>query len=88
MENKWSNMSGKDKVLTVLAIVFGVVAIFFAVADFAELMPNADSFWNFFFAAMLVCECAIHWKAKRTSAIIELVCAVVLLGLGVAQFIM
>lgn len=79
-------MSVKDKVLNVLAIVTGIIAIFFAIADFAELFPCAEICWEISFGVVCFVEAVKYWNKKRTSAIIELVCGIVFFGLAVVNF--
>ncbi len=76
-------LSKQDIVLSVLEIIFGLTAIVFSVADFANWWANANAYWNFAFAALCAVDCVKQWKPRRKTAIVELICAVVLLASGV-----
>ena len=87
MSLKWKEMTGKDKALSVLGGLFALAALVFAVLDMANVMAHAHSFWEFSFGLMCFVECVKYWGKNRRDAIIGLVCAVLLITLGVVNFL-
>ena len=84
---KWTEMNCKEKLLTIAYMIAAAVTIVFAVAEFSGLMENAGIICDFSFAALCALECARRWKTKRTVAILELVCAILLLGCGIVSIV-
>ena len=86
MKKKWKEMNGKEKALAVVYLLIAVVALVFAVIDFAEIWVYAHMCWIFAFAALCAIDCVVEWNNKRKIAIFELVCAVLMLAFGLVSF--
>ena len=84
MNEKWKDMSCKDKVLVVVSVIVSVIALVFAVLDLADVWVYAEVCWHFSFAAMFCTDGARQWQKKRKAAIVDLALGAVFLGLGVA----
>ena len=64
METRWKDKTGKEKLITVAYVIVGMIALAFAVVDFAELWEYAHAGWVFAFAVLCGLECLQRWNTK------------------------
>ncbi len=88
MKTKWNEMTKVEKIYYSISIIFGIVAIVFAVLDFCTDWQYASLGWNIAFGLYLGMEAKAAWNKNRKVAVLDLVLGILLIVVGlITQFL-
>lgn len=89
MNKKWKEFSVAEKIVTVFTYIFGAAAL---VMFIVEIVKGWEGIYGglgtSFVSVAFFGESLMTWKNNRTASIINILCGVALLGIGIATIVM
>ena len=88
MNEKWNELTQKEKKLFIVSYVLYGLAALALVADYMKLWAHANNAWLILLGIGLEVECVLDWDKNRKFAIVKLLGGILTIAIGVGSILL